>query len=101
MKAIPAIPKVILFYLKTAACFSSIPALPGAPATMRPPIWHHAVPRTAAPLWSKDDTEVVPNEGAMNVMSVSLLRLQDDSIALFYLRKNREDELSSRHAHFP
>ncbi|HOC69813.1 MAG: Sialidase B precursor [Candidatus Hydrogenedentes bacterium ADurb.Bin101] len=42
--------------------------------------------------WSKDDTEVVPNEGAMNVMSVSLLRLQDDSIALFYLRKNREDD---------
>jgi len=38
--------------------------------------------------WSKKDVIVVPNEGAMNVMSVSLLRLKDGRIALFYLRKN-------------
>ena len=31
---------------------------------------------------------IVPNEGGMNIMSVSLLRLQNGSIALFYLRKN-------------
>ena len=37
--------------------------------------------------WS-DDRVVVPNEGGMNVMSVSLLRLADGRIALAYLRKN-------------
>lgn len=31
---------------------------------------------------------LVPNEGRCNVMSVSLLRLQDGRIALFYLQKN-------------
>ena len=35
--------------------------------------------------WSKEDVEVVANEGSMNVMSVSLLRLADGRIALFYL----------------
>jgi predicted neuraminidase len=34
----------------------------------------------------------VENEGAMNVMSVSLLRLENGNIALFYLRKNSETE---------
>jgi hypothetical protein len=38
--------------------------------------------------WSKEDEIVVKNEGGMNVMSVSLLRLKDGRIALFYLRKN-------------
>lgn len=38
--------------------------------------------------WSETDTPVVANEGGMNVMSVSLLRLQDGRIALIYLRKN-------------
>ena len=38
--------------------------------------------------WSKEDTTIVENEGKMNVMSVSLLRLQNGTIALFYLRKN-------------
>ncbi len=38
--------------------------------------------------WSEHDRLVVPNEGRMNVMSVSLLRLPDGRIALFYLRKN-------------
>jgi len=42
--------------------------------------------------WSGEDVVVIPNEGAMNVMSVSLLRLQDGTIALFYLRKNGEDD---------
>ncbi|QDS95325.1 Carbohydrate acetyl esterase/feruloyl esterase precursor [Roseimaritima multifibrata] len=38
--------------------------------------------------WSTEDELVVANEGGMNVMSVSLLRLADDRIALFYLVKN-------------
>ena len=42
--------------------------------------------------WSTDDRVVVENEGKMNVMSVSLLRLQNGQIALFYLRKNSESD---------
>jgi sialidase-1 len=38
--------------------------------------------------WSASDTIVVANEGGMNVMSVSLLRLSNGRIALFYARKN-------------
>ena len=38
--------------------------------------------------WTDKDQVVVPNEGTQNVMSVSLLRLADGRIALFYLRKN-------------
>lgn len=38
--------------------------------------------------WSEEDGIVVQREGTMNVMSVSLLRLQNGRIALFYLRKN-------------
>lgn len=38
--------------------------------------------------WSEEEQVVVPNEGGLNVMSVSLLRLEDGRIALFYLRKN-------------
>ncbi|MBI1320459.1 MAG: exo-alpha-sialidase [Candidatus Hydrogenedens sp.] len=38
--------------------------------------------------WSGEDVVVVPNEGGMNVMSVSLLRLADGRIALLYLRKD-------------
>lgn len=38
--------------------------------------------------WSDDDRVIVENEGQCNVMSVSLLRLQDGRIALFYLLKN-------------
>lgn len=38
--------------------------------------------------WTTADTPIVGNEGGMNVMSVSLLRLADGRIALFYLRKN-------------
>lgn len=38
--------------------------------------------------WSSRDRIIVPNEGNLNVMSPSLLRLQDGRIALFYLRKD-------------
>ena len=38
--------------------------------------------------WSKEDVTIVGQEGIMNVMSVSLLRLQNGDIALFYLKKN-------------
>jgi len=42
--------------------------------------------------WTTKDKIVVPNEGTMNVMSVSLLRLQNGAIALLYLRKNSMDD---------
>lgn len=38
--------------------------------------------------WTGEDKVVVENEGLQNVMSVSLLRLNDGRIALFYLVKN-------------
>jgi hypothetical protein len=38
--------------------------------------------------WSQRDEVVIENEGGFNIMSVSLLRLQDGRIALFYGRKN-------------
>ncbi|PQO27811.1 exo-alpha-sialidase [Blastopirellula marina] len=38
--------------------------------------------------WSDEDQLVIPNEAGLNVMSVSLLRLADGRLALFYLRKN-------------
>jgi len=38
--------------------------------------------------WTTNDEIIVKNEGGMNVMSVSLLRLKSGEIALFYLRKN-------------
>ena len=42
--------------------------------------------------WTAEDRTVVENEGGMNVMSVSLLRLRGGEIALFYLRKNGLDD---------
>src|SRR5690606_15932669 len=42
--------------------------------------------------WTEADEMILPNEGGMNVMSVSLLRLQNNDIALFYLRKNATDD---------
>lgn len=48
--------------------------------------------RDGGATWTAEDVEVLPNEGGMNIMSVTLLRLSDDSIALFYLRKNAEDD---------
>ncbi len=38
--------------------------------------------------WTEHDAEILGNEGRMNIMSVSLLRLADGRIAIFYLRKN-------------
>lgn len=38
--------------------------------------------------WTREDETVVANEGGLNVMSVSLLRLRDGRVALFYLEKN-------------
>lgn len=38
--------------------------------------------------WSTNDSIVVTNEGKLNIMSVSLLRLRSGGIVLFYLRKN-------------
>lgn len=38
--------------------------------------------------WTNEDHLLVANEGSCNVMSVSLLRLQDGRIALFYVQKN-------------
>jgi hypothetical protein len=42
--------------------------------------------------WSEEDVVIVPNEGGMNVMSVSLLRISDDTIALLYLRKDSRSD---------
>ncbi|MDR2040306.1 MAG: glycoside hydrolase [Bacteroidales bacterium] len=41
--------------------------------------------------WSKEIL-VAANEGSMNIMSVSLLRLQNGNIALFYLVKNQTND---------
>lgn len=38
--------------------------------------------------WTNSDRIIVEKEGTMNVMSVSLLRLKNGKIALFYLKKN-------------
>lgn len=38
--------------------------------------------------WADHSSMVVPNEGKKNTMSVSLLRLQNGQIAMFYLRTN-------------
>lgn len=38
--------------------------------------------------WSKEDVVVLKNEKAINLMSVSLLRLKNGKIALFFLRKH-------------
>lgn len=42
--------------------------------------------------WTTDDEMILPNEGDMNIMSVSLLRMPDGGIALFYLRKNSMED---------
>lgn len=42
--------------------------------------------------WSDEDALVLDNEGGMNVMSVSLLRLASGDIGLFYLRKNSKTD---------
>ena len=50
------------------------------------------ISKDAGKTWSEKDTIVVANEGQQNVMSVSLLRLQDGRIALFYARKNSSED---------
>jgi len=40
--------------------------------------------------WTDRDVIVLPNEGTMNIMSVSLLRLKNGGVAMLYLRKNSE-----------
>lgn len=42
--------------------------------------------------WTSEDELIVDREGDMNVMSVSLLRLQNGDIALFYLKKNSTED---------
>jgi sialidase-1 len=42
--------------------------------------------------WNSEDDTIVRQEGKMNVMSVSLIRLKNGRIALFYLRKNSETD---------
>lgn len=44
--------------------------------------------RDGGQTWTDQDVEILANEAGMNVMSVSLLRLQSGEIALFYLAKN-------------
>lgn len=46
------------------------------------------VSRDGGLTWSDRDDLVLANEGKYNIMSVSLLRLQNGEIALFYLRKD-------------
>ena len=41
--------------------------------------------------WTADDVVVLENEGHRNVMSVSLLRLQDGRLGLWYARKDDID----------
>ena len=48
------------------------------------------ISRDGGRTWSATSETVIPNEGGMNVMSTSLLRMKDGSLALFYLRKNSE-----------
>lgn len=40
--------------------------------------------------WTKEDVQIVSQEGFMNVMSVSFLRFKNGEIGLFYLRKNSD-----------
>jgi sialidase-1 len=42
--------------------------------------------------WTKEDHLVLDREGDMNIMSVSLLRLKNGTLALFYVRKNSLDD---------
>jgi predicted neuraminidase len=42
--------------------------------------------------WTDKDLLILKNEGTMNIMSVSLLRLNKETIALFYLVKNNDTD---------
>ena len=43
--------------------------------------------------WTQEDVMILENEGGCNVMSVSLMRMANDDIGLFYLRKDHEMNL--------
>lgn len=43
--------------------------------------------------WTNEDKTILENDARQNIMSVSLLRLKDGSIGLFYLRKNSIHDL--------
>lgn len=42
--------------------------------------------------WTQKDVMVLPNEGKMNTMSVSMLRMKNGKIAMLYLRKDSENK---------
>ena len=42
--------------------------------------------------WSSEDRVLVRNEGGLNVMESSFLRMKDGSLGLFYLRKNSNED---------
>lgn len=42
--------------------------------------------------WSERDVDVLSDEDTPNIMSVSLIRLKNNKIALFYLRKNSDED---------
>lgn len=42
--------------------------------------------------WTKNDEIIIENEGCLNVMSASLIRLNNGDIALFYIRKKSHDD---------
>jgi sialidase-1 len=42
--------------------------------------------------WTQEDQVILPNEGGLNIMSVSLLRLANGKIALFYLLKESKSD---------
>lgn len=42
--------------------------------------------------WSNEDSIILQSEGDVNIMSPSLLRLKNNSIAMFYLRKNSDTD---------
>ncbi len=48
--------------------------------------------RDGGKTWTGEDAIILPNEGGMNIMSVSLLRLNTGEVALFYLRKNSNSD---------
>lgn len=48
--------------------------------------------RDAGQTWTSEDKTLIPNEGNLNTMSVSLERLQNGDLALLYLRKNGRDD---------
>lgn len=43
--------------------------------------------------WTNEDKTILENDARQNIMSVSLVRLKDGSIGLFYLRKNSIHDL--------